>query len=210
MNDIIKDVIVNCLENLMINRIIEKDKKQLEVRMQEKQIKNDKLGNIYKELINIVNSYPDRSPNDVLRNIEFAPSYSMEKFESVIEILNIQIEDYKRQLNFEHLKRERRYDIENQISNRECAIKKINKIRDDYFLAEEKYRKFNKEDKASFDLYAGQEVKNKLREFNVVKKNTFISGLYVGEDPDSLNNSINKAREQLIESMRNDLKIEKS
>ena len=50
MNDIIKDVIVNCLENLMINRIIEKDKKQLEVRMQEKQIKNDKLGNIYKEL----------------------------------------------------------------------------------------------------------------------------------------------------------------
>lgn len=178
--------------------------------MQEKQIKNDKLGNIYKELINIVNSYPDRSPNDVLRNIEFAPSYSMEKFESVIEILNIQIEDYKRLLNFEHLKRERRYDIENQISNREYAIKKINKIRDDYFLAEEKYRKFNKEDKASFDLYAGQEVKNKLREFNVVKKNTFISGLYVGEDPDSLNNSINKAKEQLIESMRNDLKIEKS
>ena len=175
-----------------------------------KQIKNDKLGNIYKELINIVNGYPDRSPNDVLRNIEFAPSYSMEKFESVIEILNIQIEDYKRQLNFEHLKRERRYDIENQISNREYAIKKINKIRDDYFGAEEKYRKFNKEDKASFDLYAGQEVKNKLREFNVVKKNTFISGLYVGEDPDSLNNSINKAREQLIESMRNDLKIEKS
>ena len=80
--------------------------------------------NIYKELINIVNSYPDRSPNDVLRNIEFAPSYSMEKFESVIEILNIQIEDYKRQLNFEHLKRERWYDIENQISNREYAIKK--------------------------------------------------------------------------------------
>jgi hypothetical protein len=34
--------------------------------------------------------------------------------------------------------------------------------------------------------------------------------LYVGEDPDSLNNSINKAKEQLIESMRNDLKIEKS
>ena len=27
--------------------------------MQEKQIKNDKLGNIYKELINIVNGYPD-------------------------------------------------------------------------------------------------------------------------------------------------------
>ena len=167
--------------------------------MQEKQIKNDKLGNIYKELINIVNGYPDRSPNDVLRNIEFAPSYSMEKFESTIEILNIQIEDYKRQLNFE-----------NQISNREYAIKKINKIRDDYFFAEEKYRKFNKEDKASFDLYAGQEVKNKLIEFNVVKKNTFISGLYVGEDSDSLNNSINKAKEQLIESMRNDLKIEKS
>ena len=112
--------------------------------MQEKQIKNDKLGNIYKELINIVNGYPDRSPNDVLRNIEFAPSYSMEKFERVIEILNIQIEDYKRLLNFEHLKRERRYDIENQISNRECAIKKINKIRYDYFLAEEKYRKFRK------------------------------------------------------------------
>ena len=37
----------------------------------------------------IVNGYPDRSPNDVLRNIEFAPSYSMEKFESTIEILNI-------------------------------------------------------------------------------------------------------------------------
>ena len=77
-------------------------------------------------------------------------------------------------------------------------------------MAEEKYRKFNKEDKTSFDLYAGQEVKNKLREFNQVKKSTFISGLYVGEDPDSLNNSMNKAREQLIESMRNDLKIEKS
>ena len=83
--------------------------------MQEKQIKNDKLGNIYKELINIVNGYPDRSPNDVLRNIEFAPSYSMEKFESTIEILNIQIEDYKRQLNFEHLKRERRYEIKSEM-----------------------------------------------------------------------------------------------
>ena len=56
VNDIIKDVIVNCLGNLMINRITGKDKKQLEVRMQEKQIKNDKLGNIYKELINIVNT----------------------------------------------------------------------------------------------------------------------------------------------------------
>ena len=73
----------------MINRIIEKDKKQLEVRMQEKKIKNDKMGNIYKELINLVNGYPDRTPNDVLRYIEFAPSYSMEKFESTIEILNI-------------------------------------------------------------------------------------------------------------------------
>ena len=152
-NDIIKDVIVNCLENLKINRIIEKDKKQLEVRMQEQQIKNDKLGIIYKELINIVNSYPDRSPNDVLRNIEFAPSYSMEKFESVIEIQNIQIEDNKRQLNYEHLKRERRYDIENQISNREYAIKKINKIRDDYFFAEEKYRKFRKLYPAMKDLF---------------------------------------------------------
>ena len=59
--------------------------------MQEKQIKNDKLGNIYKELINIVNGYPDRSPNDVLRNIEFAPSYLMEKFESVIELSLIHI-----------------------------------------------------------------------------------------------------------------------
>ena len=57
--------------------------------MQEKQIKNDKLGNIYKELINIVNGYPDRSPNDVLRNIEFAPRKKKKKFESTIEILNI-------------------------------------------------------------------------------------------------------------------------
>ena len=58
-----------------------------------------------------------------------------------------------------------------------------------------------------FDLYAGQNVKNCLVEFEVVIKNVFVSGKNSEDSSDPYNNLIENTRLKLISCMRSDIGI---
>lgn len=193
---------------LVVNASIDRFKSKLEIQDKMCQSKRRNLNDVYKTLISIVNLYPKSSPNDILKCVEYAPNYSMELFDSVIKSLDYQIEDYEKQLNIKNIDYQRKSDIETQISNREYSKKKILEIRDAYFDARDKYKSFCETDKVIFDLYAGQEVRNCLVQFEVIIHNIFISGCCVGADADDpLQNCIEICRRDLINSMRYDIGI---
>lgn len=61
------------------------------------------MNGTYQKLLSIVNYYPNVSPNDILKSIEYPPNYSMESFDAIITILGYQIEDYSNNLKREGL-----------------------------------------------------------------------------------------------------------
>lgn len=197
--------LITTIVTLYINSLIEKHKCQLEIQQKKNEVKRKKLNDIYEKLVDIVNQYPNSSPRDVLLFVDNAPHFAMESFDAVLTSLDYQIEDYKRQLNNVNINYERKIDAETQISNREYAKKKISEIRDAYYMAKDRYKLFCKSDKAVFDLYAGQDVRNCLVEFEVILHNVFISGHSVGAANDPLNNSIEIIRRKIINSMRKDI-----
>ncbi|MDD8048585.1 MAG: hypothetical protein PHH04_03170 [Thomasclavelia sp.] len=169
--------------------------------------KRANLNNTYLKLLSIVNSYPNVSPNDVLKGLASPLRYSMESFDSIITNLRRQIEDYSNKLENEGINLEQKREYEEEISNIEYDIKQIEQIRDDYFDARNKYREFCKNDKMIFDLYAGQEVKNTLVEFEVNINNIFKSGRSVGDVYNSKKNIIDRTRDKMTTAMRNDIGI---
>ena len=197
--------LITTIVTLYINSVIEKHKCQLEIKQKKYEVKRKKLNDIYEKLVDIVNQYPNSSPSDVLLFVDNAPNFSMESFDAVLTSLDYQIEDYKRQLNNVNIDCERKIDAETQISNREYAKKKISEIRDAYYMAKDRYKLFCESDKAVFDLYAGQDVRNCLVEFEVIVHNVFISGHSVGVVNDPLKNSIEIIRRKIINSIRNDI-----
>lgn len=188
----------------VVNVYIERFKGKVEIQQKELQIKRERLNEIYKELITIVNLYPNSSPSDILEHIEGSPNYFMEHFDSTLISLDYQIEDYKEQLKIEHLDYKQRNDITEQILNREYAKNEISKIRDEYYIAKDKYKLFCESSKVLFDLYAGQDVRNCLVEFEVVIHNIFISGRKAGDKGDPINNIIQVSKRNLVNSMRKD------
>lgn len=169
--------------------------------------KNENLNNVYRQLNSIINLYPSSSPNDILKHIKHAPGYSMGYYDAVLRSLDHQIEDLKKQLNTNNINFEQKSDLEIEISNREYAKREISENQKRYNIAKEEYEKFCKGDKAVFDLYAGEEVRNALVTFRVVIHNVFISGENSGEESDPINNLIHTSRRNLINSMRSDLGI---
>ena len=153
-------LITQTITVFMFNIKSNKENKQLE-----HQLKKEKLDEVYKNLISVINFFPDMSPNDVLNCVEYSPHYSMESFDSVLKSLDYQIEDYNEKLGIPNINHKQKSDIETQISNREYSKKKISEIRDKYYKAKDKYRVFCESDKVIFDLYAGQDVRNCLVEF---------------------------------------------
>lgn len=192
---------------LAANAFIERFKIKSETQQKEYQSKRERLNEVYKELIAIINLYPNSSPNDVLKYVEYAPNYSMENFDSILKSLAYQIEDYKNQLNIANIEYERKNDINEQISSREYAKKEISKICDEYYAAKDKYKLFCESGKVIFDLYAGQDVRNCLVEFEVIIHNVFISGRRVGDKDDPMNNVLQVSRRNLVNSMRRDIGI---
>lgn len=192
---------------LAANAFIERFKIKSETQQKEYQSKRERLNEVYKELIAIINLYPNSSPNDVLKYVEYAPNYSMENFDSILKSLAYQIEDYKNQLNIANIEYERKNDINEQISSREYAKKEISKICDEYYAAKDKYKLFCESGKVIFDLYAGQDVRNCLVEFEVIIHNVFISGRRVGDKDDPINNVLQVSRRNLVNSMRRDIGI---
>ena len=198
--------LITTMVTLFVNSLIEKHKSQLEIQQKKYEVKRGKLNDIYTKLIDIVNQYPNSSPNDILRYVEYAPNYSMEMFDAVLDSLDYQIEDYVEQLNKVNINYERESNIRSQIFSSKYAKEKISQIRDEYYIARDRYKSFCKSDKAVFDLYAGQDVRNCLVEFEVIIFNVFISGQSTGDDVDDpLKNKIDIIRRKLINSMRNDI-----
>lgn len=76
-----------------------------------------------------------------------------------------------------------------------------------YFNAKDRYEDFCKTKKCEFDLYASQDVRNQLVEFEVIIHNVFISGYIADFADDPINNIMLISRRKLINSMRNDLGI---
>lgn len=182
-------------------------KKQIE-KLKQKQIKikRKKLNNLYYDLINIINMYPNQSPNDVLKNVDYAPNYSLESFDAINTILDYQIEDYK-ECKAKQTYKEQKYELDLNIRNREYAKKEIIQIRNAYFQANDAYNRFKKSNKTDFDLYAGQEVKESLMTFEVVIHNIFISGRRAENSDVSAHNNIDFARKKIVDSIKEDIGI---
>lgn len=199
------------MSNSLIDRIftacISHFRENLRLQQKEFQAKREKLSEVYQSLIFVINSYPNESPVDILRYIEHSPGYSMEGFEATLKSLDFQIEDYRDRLNNPRISYDQKNDIELEISNREHAKKKIIDIRENYFKAQANYKSFIESHKSVFYLYAGQDVKNALVSFNVVKHNVFVSGYPAGDGSSSLKNDIDIIRRNLISCMRADLGI---
>lgn len=199
--------LVTTICTLFLNYRIERDKIRYDDEIKQQEMKKERLSKIYETLIKIINLYPSTSPNDVFNGAEYAPNYSMEWFDAVLKSLDYQIEDYRKQLQNVNISYERKSDIETQISNRENAKEKISLIREQYNKAKEEYKLFCESDKAIFDIYAGQNVRNSLVEFEVVIHNVFISGQRAGEAEDPINNVIQVSRRNIVNAMRNDMGI---
>lgn len=197
--------LLTAMVTLIVNSLIEKHKWRMEVKQKKYEVKREKLNDIYIKLVDIVNQYPNVSPNDVLQCVEYPPNYAMEWFDGVLMSLDDQLEDYQVQLNDETTDYKRKNAINTQISNRQYAKKKISEIRDEYYKAKDRYKAFCKCDKAVFDLYAGQDVRNCLVEFEVIIHNVFISGHSVENVDDPRNNRIDIIRRKIINSIRSDI-----
>ena len=197
--------LITTMLTLSVTASIERNKVQAERQQKKEETKREKLTDIYTELVSNINSYPKESPNNVLENIEYPPHYSMESFDSIVDILNYQIDDYKRLLENTSTSTEDKNHNEAQIRQREYAIEQVLRIKEDYCNARDAYRTFCKTKKMVLDLYAGQTVKNNIIEFEVLIRNIFISGHNLDDVYDPRCNKIEVIRRTIIDSMRNDI-----
>ena len=116
--------------------------------------------------MSIINAYPKESSNNALENIEYPPHYSMESFDLIVDILNYQIDDYKRLLENKSISIEAKNHNETQIRKREYVIEQVLKIKEDYCNARDSYRTFCKTKKI---------IKNVQNRKNIVNTN---NGIY--------------------------------
>ncbi len=211
MTDTVLVAFISCVSSLIgvfatlvVNTCVEFKKSKAEMQLKMYQEKRERLIKVYEKLICIIYTYPNESPNDVLKHIEFAPNYSMESFDIIIRSIDNQIEDYKKQLDDTRIKCEEKDIIETKIDNREYSKVQIIKIRDKYYEAQEKYDLFKQSDKMILDLCAGQNVRNSLVEFETAIHNVFISG-HGAKIEDGQASVIEKCRENVIESIKGDI-----
>lgn len=186
---------------------VDKRKSKVQERKIQSQVqKQEKLTEPYNELIRIISLFPNKTPYDVMTNLPFSPGFNREDFDTVNRILEIQIkEDYQKRLERKGLTYKDEEEIKTEIRNRECYIKEIEEIKNQYFLAKKEYERFRSTDKI-IELYASQDVKNCLVEFDVTRDNAFISGRPL-EYNDGRNNKLNDIRWELEQVIRADLGI---
>ncbi|WP_368403233.1 hypothetical protein [Streptococcus parasanguinis] len=186
---------------------VDKRKSKVQERKIQSQVqKQEKLTEPYNELIRIISLFPNKTPYDVMTNLPFSPGFNREDFDTVNRILEIQIkEDYQKRLERKGLTYKDEEEIKTEIRNRECYIKEIEEIKNQYFLAKKEYERFRSTDKI-IELYASQDVKNCLVEFDVTRDNAFIAGRPL-EYNDGRNNKLNDIRWELEQVIRADLGI---
>lgn len=186
----------------------EKKDKEYERFIEGKRNKRDKLTATYNKLLKIIALFPNKTPYDIMTNLPFSPGFSLENFDTVNRILEIQIkEDFQKRLERECLTYQDEEDIKTEIRNREYYIKEIGKIKNQYFLAKKRYEQFRRNDKI-IELYASQDVKNCLVKFDVAWHNAFIEGRLL-EYNDGRNNKLDDIRWELERVIREDLGVMK-
>ena len=192
----------------VIKYFSEKKDKKYERYIEEKRNKGEKLTETYNELLKIIAVFPNKTPYDVMDNLSFPPAFNCEDFDTVNRILELQIkEDYQKRLERKGLTYQDEEDIKTEIRNREYYIKEIEKIKNQYFLAKKEYERFRSNDKI-IELYASQDVKNCLVEFDVTWHNAFIAGRSL-EYKDGRNNKLDDIRWKLEAVIREDLGVMK-
>ena len=192
----------------VIKYFSEKKDKKYERYIEEKRNKGEKLTETYNELLKIIALFPNKTPYDVMTNLQFPPVFNREDFDTVNRILEIQIkENYQKRLEREGLTYQDEEDIKTEIRNREYYIKEIEKIKNQYFLAKKGYEQFRRNDKI-IELYASQDVKNCLVKFDVTWHNAFIAGRPL-EYNDGRNNKLDDIRWELERVIREDLGVMK-
>lgn len=186
---------------------VDKRKSKVQERKIQSQVqKQEKLTESYNELIRIISLFPNKTPYDVMANLPFSPGFNSEDFDTVNRTLEIQIkEDYQKRIERKGLTYQDEEEIKTEIRNREYYIKEIEKIKNQYFLAKKEYERFRSTDKI-IELYASQDVKNCLVEFDVTRDNAFIAGRPL-EYNDGRNNKLNDIRWELEQVIRTDLGI---
>ena len=186
---------------------VDKRKSKVQERKIQSQVqKQEKLTEPYNELIRIISLFPNKTPYDVMTNLPFSPGFNREDFDTVNRILEIQIkEDYQKRLERIGLTYKDEEEIKTEIRNRECYIKEIEEIKNQYFLAKKEYERFRSTDKI-IELYASQDVKNCLVEFDVTRDNAFIAGRPL-EYNDGRNNKLDDICWELEQVIRTDLGI---
>ncbi len=98
-------------------------KSKREIQQKDFESKREHLDTVYKRLISIINLYPNSSPNDVLKWVEYPPNYLMEWFDATLKTLDYQMDDYRKRLENKNVDYELKSNIETQIANREYAKK---------------------------------------------------------------------------------------
>ena len=188
---------------------VDKRKSKVQERKIQSQVqKQEKLTEPYNELIRVISLFPNRSPFDVMNLLPYDCKFKfeLENFDTVNRILEIQIkENYQKRLERKGLTYQDEEDIKTEIRNREYCIKEIEKIKNQYFLAKKEYERLRSTDKI-IELYASQDVKNYLVEFDVTWHNAFISGRPL-EYNDGRNNKLDDIRWELEQVIRADLGI---
>lgn len=171
-------------------------------------IKRNKLNSVYEKLIEIIEMYPDESPNDVLQSkssddilqhLDCKPFYKLELFDTVIRTLKVKVENYEKNLNVCNKEEyQKRTDIELLICEIKNLIEKINEIKENYFKAKSEYESFTQESNSFLELYAGEEVKKNILNFEAVISNIFIKGDFANDD-------IKNCKNNLIKSIKSDI-----
>lgn len=108
------------------------------------------------------------------------------------------IKDKQNQLGLPSLNYPREIMLDTDLAKLEYAQKEIIKNWDKYFLAKERYERFQENEKRIFDLYVGQGVKDKPAHFEAVIHNVYIPGMIFGNADIIESNMVDNARRNLI------------
>lgn len=172
----------------------------------EHQIKRDNLTEVYKNLISAINLFPSISPNDIMNDDEYAPSYSSESFDITLECLDIQIEFEQGVLKNSKLTYDEKNKVETKIANLKYFKKNIIRNKEKYFEAKKELAIFDKEHRKTLSLYAGPKVQVCLYNFEVIIHNVFTSGYRAQMIENNVSiNIISKSRSTLIYALREDI-----
>lgn len=188
---------------VMIESIMESKRAKDDRIFRQREARREKLADDYKLLISIIEKYPNDSPNDYLSQLEYPPRFSQENFNDFIRNIDYQIKDYNDK--FDDIKCENGENNRTQVRNREYVKEKTKEIRESYNAAKSEYELFCVNEKPLLEIYASQEVLNRLFLFEKKVFDVFFAGNINRYNDDSLNCKIVDAKRDLIQAIRDDL-----